>query len=311
VAVLLQTWTPHLFAAGSTGTLMTGNHRMQHVHAGMPLPHAAPSQPIPDAELEEHGYLPGLAADDGLIYYVHHHACCARVRGPGAVLLVGAMGLERAHSHLVWVRWARYLARRGLDVLRFDYRGIGESTGEHRELTLDSCVEDVTRALELLRELHPNSPITLHGLRGGALCAARVFAAQSGQSLLLWEPPPSARVMLLEKLRNKLAADFAQGPRGVRRTRQDYIEDLEAGELVDVDGYAWSRGLWRSAAEFPLVLPGANEPRGSLVVHLDGKEREGRSSVEVPRPAFWGESRWLHPELGALFDVSSRFLESA
>ncbi|HRG99485.1 MAG TPA: alpha/beta hydrolase [Polyangiaceae bacterium] len=282
---------------------------MQNAHAGArPTPHA---QPLRQVALEEHGYLPGLAADDGLIYYVHHRACCTRLRGPGAVLLVGAMGLERAHSHLVWVRWARHLARRGLDVLRFDYRGLGESTGEHAELTLDSCVEDVTRAVGLLRALHPSSPIALHGLRGGALCAARVFAAQSGQSLLLWEPPPSARAMLLEKLRHKLAADFGQGTREARRTRQDYIADLEAGERVDVEGYPWSRGLWLSTADSPLVLPGADEPRRSLVVHLDGRSREGRASVDVPRPPFWGESRWLHPELSALFDVSCRFLESA
>ncbi len=287
---------------------------MQLVHSGIhPASQASqaetPSSTAPLAALEEQGYLPGHSVADGLVYYVHHHACSSRSREPGAVLLVGAMGLERAHSELVWVRWARHLARRGLDVLRFDYRGLGESTGEHSELTIDSCVEDVTRSLGLLRELHPASRIALHGLRGGALLAARVFARRLGQALLLWEPPPSARDMLLETLRHKIAEDFALGRRGVARTRQDYIAELEAGGTVDVEGYAWSRGLWRSAADFPLVLPGGHEPRGALVVHLDGRERAGRSAVEVPRPAFWAESRWLHPELNDLFETSTRFLE--
>jgi len=270
-----------------------------------PPPNNRPTQPA----REEHGYLPGRTPADGLIYYVHHYGRTPRPEGARAVLLVGAMGLERGHSHLVWVRWARYLAQRGLDVLRFDYRGVGESTGEHADMTIDSCVADVVRALELLAELHPRAPIALHGLRGGALLAAHAFGRRLGQDLLLWEPPLSARSMLLETLRHKLAADFAQGTGGARRTRDDYIADLESGKHVEVDGYAWSRALWDSSHDFPLVLPRPHETRGSLVVHLDGREREGRSAVEVPRPAFWGESRWLNPDLTDLFHLSTTFLE--
>jgi hypothetical protein len=38
------------------------------------------------------------------------------------VLLVGPFASERYFSYLPWVRWARYLADRRIEALRFDYR---------------------------------------------------------------------------------------------------------------------------------------------------------------------------------------------
>lgn len=45
------------------------------------------------------------------------------------VLLAGRFASERYFAYHTWVRWARYLAERRIEALRFDYRGMGESTG--------------------------------------------------------------------------------------------------------------------------------------------------------------------------------------
>jgi predicted alpha/beta hydrolase len=61
-----------------------------------------------------------------------------RVKEPMArVLLVGPLASARHYSYTYWVLWARYLAQRGVEVLRYDYRGVGESEGVFEEMSFD------------------------------------------------------------------------------------------------------------------------------------------------------------------------------
>ena len=64
----------------------------------------------------------------------HLYTVLHEVKDPIArVLLVGSFASQRHNSYLPWVRWARYLAANNIEVLRYDYRGIGESTGNFDE----------------------------------------------------------------------------------------------------------------------------------------------------------------------------------
>ena len=257
---------------------------------------------------ESPGYL--TQGPDSL-YYVHH-------RAPGgcraAVLLAGPLGLERSHAYVVWTRWARHLASRGMDVLRFDYRGIGESTGRFEEMTFQHWEADARAALEHLRRACPGVPVVVHGLRLGALLAARVFHTDKADGLLLWDPPESGRAHLMEVLRRKVAADNLEGTGGNARSREDYLAELEAGGSMEVEGLSWTRGLWRSTEAYELALPSREDARPWRVVHLDGRPAErcmapGHSrSVRTPRPFFWTTSNRLLPDLGELFEDGASFV---
>ena len=66
------------------------------------------------------GYFP---VDGAALYTVLHH-----VENPVArILLVGSFASERHTSYRPWIQWARYLAARRIEALRFDYRGVGRA----------------------------------------------------------------------------------------------------------------------------------------------------------------------------------------
>ena len=87
------------------------------------------------------------------------------------VLLVGSFASERHLSYIPWVRWARFLAARRIECLRYDYRGIGESTGAFEDLSFHNWLEDVELLAGWLKRQSPDVPVVLHGLELGALLA--------------------------------------------------------------------------------------------------------------------------------------------
>ncbi len=75
------------------------------------------------------------------------------------------LGGGTMHNKVVF-RAAAGLVDAGLISLRFNFRGVGASTGTHNEI--EGGVEDVKDALNYLAKTYPNTPITLAGFSFGA-----------------------------------------------------------------------------------------------------------------------------------------------
>ena len=197
---------------------------------------------------EQTGYFAVPGAD---IYAVLHPVTDPVAR----VLLVGPFASGRHLSYHPWVRWARYLAARHVEVLRFDYRGIGESTGLFEEMSFENWSEDVEILADWVRRRSPNVPLVLHGLELGAILCARSFHMGTGDALLLWSPAANANQVLRSTLLRWAGLKLLCEPPEKRKTVSEHIRQLEQGCSIEVQGYQWSSRLWRDS--FHLELPDA------------------------------------------------------
>jgi exosortase A-associated hydrolase 1/exosortase A-associated hydrolase 2 len=105
-----------------------------------------------------------------------------------AVLVVVGGPQYRVGGHRQYVRLARFLGGEGIPVLRFDYRGMGDSSGEWRGF--ESIGMDIARAIDVLQQTVPNvKNIIIWGLCDAATAACSYAATDKRvKGLVLLNP---------------------------------------------------------------------------------------------------------------------------
>jgi pimeloyl-ACP methyl ester carboxylesterase len=173
------------------------------------------------------------------------------------------------------VTMARALAERGYAVLRFDYTGAGDSSGDTTETSLDTHLDDLAAAV---RELNARCPrlqrIGLIGLRLGAAYAALFaertagdarFAGLANAPLVLWESVVDGEAYFLELLRSNMATQMAVYGE-VRENREALVARIRQGQPVNVDGYDIGKSLLDSAGRPDLIPPVPQRHAGPVLV---------------------------------------------
>jgi predicted alpha/beta hydrolase len=235
----------------------------------------------------------------------------------GAVLIASAMGVARGF----YAPFAGYLAEAGLAVLRFDYRGIGDSLrgplGQCKAAMHDWGEQDLAGALRFLRQRHPAAPLLLVGHSAGGqlfglvpqpneVRAVLTVAAQSGywgnwrgvgrlQMLLYWTAlfPGLARILGYLPLR-RLTGGGEDVPGGVAREWASWGRDPEyvlsyARRKDGARGYAAFAGRWRAYA----VADDRHAPRAAVEALLAFYPSASRELLYV-EPAQVGASSIGH-----------------
>ena len=122
------------------------------------------------------------------LYALYHPAVGRGPGGRGAVLC-NPLGSESNRAHRSLRVLADALSRSGWHVLRFDYRGTGDSSGEDDSATLNGWIEDIGVAAEELKAIAGLKGVHLIGLRLGAfLATAAGLRRPDTQGLILWDP---------------------------------------------------------------------------------------------------------------------------
>jgi len=109
-------------------------------------------------------------------------------RAPGVVMCHGFTG-HKAETHRLFVSTAREFCRHGLAVLRFDFRGSGDSDGEFRDMTISREIADARAALEFLSsrsEVDANRVGVLGLSMGGCVAACLAGRDPRVKALVLW-----------------------------------------------------------------------------------------------------------------------------
>jgi len=132
------------------------------------------------------------------------------------------------HNKVVY-RLARGLRRAGIVVLRFNFRGVGMSAGEHAHL--EGEVEDARAALTFLRERYPDLPYALAGFSFGSRVITRLGCELGDAAFLMaagfptrWGPPDHLNPCAVPKIFLQSTVD-QYGPRTeLEAMYQDFAE---------------------------------------------------------------------------------------
>ncbi len=157
-------------------------------------------------------------------------------REPSCCLLIcPAWGDEHRSAYGATVGISRFLADNGAAVLRFDYRGCGDSSGESSQITLSTLKSDITCAARALKNQFPTLPLILSGVRMGgdlaleladSLAALRVAAIAPVLQGAAWLGRERGRKRLRESMIRREAASSAATAQSVAKPSTKLPDNL-------------------------------------------------------------------------------------
>jgi alpha/beta superfamily hydrolase len=150
------------------------------------------------------------------------------------------------HNKVVY-RLARGLRRAGIVVLRFNFRGVGRSAGEHAHL--EGEIEDARAALQWLRERYPELPYALAGFSFGSRVITRLGCATEGAAFLMsagfptrWGPPDYLENCMAPKIFLQSTHD-QYGPRAELEPMYDRFAAPKQLHWIEATDHFFAGGL--------------------------------------------------------------------
>lgn len=256
------------------------------------------SRAVVGTVLEDAGF---LVRPDGALFVVVHRPAA----GPalGSVTLCSSLFAEQHTDYRREVRLARVLASAGFAVIRFHYRGLGNSApapGSVEAFARDAL--DVTLAA---RRMTPVSRVAFAGVGVGSLVASRALLAHQEAPLLLWKPVVDGAQFFRDFLRARLIAAARLG--GARSgTTEELLSRLASDGRVDIMGFTVTASLYHSVTASRLAETLPRCPRPILLQSFRGARARGleelaahwsaRGSLVEIQPVKLPEDPWFIPD---------------
>ena len=212
------------------------------------------------------------------LFGVYHPPKATQARATGVVLCY-PFGQEYMRAHRAFRQMALLLSKAGFHVMRFDYSGTGDSSGDATEVSLADWVEDAGAAADELKETAEIERIAFVGLRLGASIAAMAAADRPDvTNVVLWDPAVRGADYLGEILKER--TDSAGNSR---------LSGLEGG-TVGVMGFPVTSSLRAELLALDLTQVAPPRGRSARVViasHARADYEElGRRDIDGARATF-------------------------
>jgi pimeloyl-ACP methyl ester carboxylesterase len=225
----------------------------------------------------------------------------------GAVVVCSPLFLEASENARAERLLSEALVALGFAVLRFDYRGCGNSFGDAEQLTIDTATQDCLLGAARVREHAATDVFGVVGTRWGALVAAGVARTLGARAVAFWEAKPDGRAYLDELARTRAFYDLWRDERRPAGYHQQRLADGHPMEVL----------AWRVHPPFAAscldesVAGRLGVPIPARVVHGRGRQTDSArltaalGSLGCPmstcvldeRVLWWaGVNRLLHPD---------------
>jgi pimeloyl-ACP methyl ester carboxylesterase len=254
------------------------------------------------------------------LFAVLHHGAAADL----ALVVCAPLFDEKLWSHRVFVNLARYLAARGVSVLRFDYYGDGESEGRFEDASVSTRLDDIHDAVEFCRRETGAARVILVGLGYGATLALRAALgspAPAVAGVVAWSPVMDGKRYINDILRAHLSAQMLVH-RKVIHDREALVGQILADQSVNIEGYEIARPLFTEMVEVDLVglLRGARLP--VLVQQIGPAERVDPQYAElaqiggavqfevVQELKFWTQQKKIYSACESLFQRTAQWVDA-
>ena len=209
------------------------------------------------------------------------------------VVHVPAFAEEMNKSRRMVALQAAELSRNNIGVLVLDLYGTGDSEGLMQEASREIWRDDIHAAVNWLTQQCSSTPVYLWGLRFGcALAVDYVSQAKTEvQGLLFWQPLLSAKMMLTQFLRLRVASAMTSqnSDETSPKTTKDLFSQLEYGIAVEVAGYLISPELYTSLSAIDKEQPWFRESQSVYWLDFAGAEATQPSAVNRKIINHWNQ----------------------
>lgn len=192
------------------------------------------------------------------LYGVIHNPSGGDYRN-SAILLCNSVGYESICCHRALRRLATLLSESGYYVLRFDYSGVGDSSGTFEEKSMSDWEENIQLAKEELCAISGLQLIDCIGVRLGATLAYNALNDSVVKNLILWDPILNGHEYLNSL--NNLQDEVMISPMWFRLPRDR--DTIPKNEFL---GYRYSPALINQFSKEKIIVD--SQPHASKLVHI-------------------------------------------
>jgi pimeloyl-ACP methyl ester carboxylesterase len=176
----------------------------------------------------------GLYSETRKLYTVHYRAESGRY-----LIMLPPLFEEMPRTRKLLINLARDIAQKGVNVVRFDYRGTGLSHGQFSEFSLSQAMLDLDEAVSYCQTFNPVS-IQVLGFRFGGYLAIKHLSEHSHiHKTILWEPVLDLKLYWDELMRIALANQLITFG-VIKQGKEELLAALKNNGEILIDGYSVS-----------------------------------------------------------------------